>query len=356
MTYALIGCGRISSNHIRAVKNNNLNIIALCDTEISKAKQLANENNINTSFYTSHKEMLQDLKPDIIAIATPNGIHTDIAIDCLKAGCHIILEKPIALSIKDADAIIFEAKKNNVKVTACHQNRFNLSVQKLRSAIDAGRFGRILHITAHIRWNRGKAYYDQDDWRGTWTLDGGCLMNQCIHNIDALRWLMGSDVQEVFAYSKNFIHPFIEIEDLGVGLVKFSNGGIGVIEGTVNVFPKNLEETLYVFGEKGTVKLGGKSINQIDEWIFEDGMDTLEDVRREFSENPPDVYGFGHTPLYADFIDKIKNGGEPSISLEEGKKSMELILAMYKSSFEGVPVKLPLENCSTLDFIGKEWK
>ena len=163
---------------------------------------------------------------------------------------------------------------------------------------------------------------------------------------------MGSDIEEVFAYTQNFAHPYIEAEDTGLAVVKFQNGGLGLIEGTVNVYPKNLEETLYVFGERGTAKLGGTSVNRIDEWAFEDGIDTLESVRDEFSENPPDVYGFGHTPLYADFIKAIKNKTEPYITLADGKKSVEMILAIYKSSATGMPVKLPLKECSTMDFVG----
>ena len=350
MTYALIGCGRIAQKHIDAAKANKLNISALCDSDISQAHALAEANNVQPAFFADYNEMLGSLKPDFIAIATPSGNHAEIALDVINAGCNALVEKPVALSICDADAIIKAAEAKKVVAGACHQNRFNRSTKKLRDAADAGRFGRVFHITANIRWNRNKSYYDQAKWRGTWAQDGGCLMNQCIHNIDLLRWIMKDEAREVFAYTRNFNHPYIEAEDLGAGVVKFEGGGIGIIEGTVNVFPKNLEETLYVFGEKGTVKLGGASVNRIDEWLFEDGIDSLEDVQREFSENPPDVYGFGHTPLYADFIGAISNGSKPAITISDGKKSMELILAMYKSSFENVPVKLPLDSCSTLDF------
>ncbi|MCL1864065.1 MAG: Gfo/Idh/MocA family oxidoreductase [Defluviitaleaceae bacterium] len=352
MTYALIGCGRIARHHIDAVLANNLNIIALCDVDTKNAHTLAEMSNINPSFFTDYMDMLNSCKPDLVAIATPSGNHTKIALDCIAMGANVLIEKPVSLSIEDADEIIKAAKEKGVVVGACHQNRFNRSVQKLKEAVDTGRFGQIFHITANIRWNRNKNYYDQAKWRGTWAQDGGCLMNQCIHNIDLLRWIMGSEAIEVFSYTKNFCHPYIEAEDFGVGVVKFANGGIGIIEGTVNVFPKNLEETLYVFGERGTVKLGGASVNRIDEWIFEDGLDCLDDVRREFSETPPDVYGFGHTPLYRDLINAIKYKSEPSVTALEGKKSMELILAMYESSFEGKPIQLPLKNVSTLNYIG----
>ena len=356
MTYALIGCGRIARSHIDAAVANKLNIAALCDNDISKAHTQAEENDLSTSFFADYRKMLSSIKPDFAAIATPSGSHAKIALDCINAGCNVLIEKPVSLSVKDADEIAATAKAKKVVVGVCHQNRFNRSVKKLHNAVESGRFGRIFHIAANIRWNRNKGYYDQAKWRGTWAQDGGCLMNQCIHNIDLLRWIMGSEVQEVFSYTRNFAHPYIEAEDLGVGIVRFSNESIGVIEGTVNIFPRNFEETLHVFGEKGTVKLGGISVNRIDEWLFEDGLESLEDVQKEFSENPPDVYGFGHTPLYADFMTAINNGTEPAITVLDGKKSMELILALYKSSFENTPVKLPLESCSTLDFVRKCWR
>ncbi|MCL2222876.1 MAG: Gfo/Idh/MocA family oxidoreductase [Oscillospiraceae bacterium] len=352
LRYALIGCGRISPNHIKAAIDNDLDIVGLCDTDRKNAECLAEKFNLTTvGIYTDYEKMLQSNEIDIAAIATESGNHAAIALDCIGKEVNILIEKPIALSLMDTDNIMKAAIKNNVTVSCCHQNRFNLSVQKLHSAVTQNRFGRISHIAAHIRWNRGKSYYEQAKWRGTWAQDGGCFMNQCIHNIDLLRWLMNSEVDEVFAYTENFAHPYIEAEDTGLAVVKFKNGSLGLIEGTVNVYPKNLEETLYVFGERGTAKLGGTSVNRIEEWAFEDGLDTLESVKDEFSENPPNVYGFGHAPLYADFIDALENNREPSITALEGKRSIELILAIYKSSKEGKPVKLPLDDCSTVDFV-----
>nr|MBQ4455863.1 Gfo/Idh/MocA family oxidoreductase [Clostridia bacterium] len=206
---------------------------------------------------------------------------------------------------------------------------------------------------AHIRWNRGKSYYEQAPWRGTWAQDGGCLMNQCIHNIDLLRWMMGDEVEEVMAYTDQLEHPYLEAEDLGMALVKFKNGSYGLIEGTTNVYPKNLEETLYIFGEKGTVKAGGTSDNIIEEWNFGDGLDDPDFVKATYHENPPNVYGFGHTPLYADMIDAIQTGRQPYVDGEAGKRALEMVLAIYKSAAEHRPVKLPLESCSTMDFVGR---
>ena len=355
MKYALIGCGRISPNHVEAAKNNGLEIVAVCDTVESSMDEKINKFNLPLTVkkYTDYKQLLQDEKPELVAIATESGKHAAIALDCINANCNLIIEKPIALSIADANMIISAAEKKIVKVCACHQNRFNRSVQKVRSEIDAGHFGRLLHGTAHIRWNRGQDYYTQAPWRGTWEQDGGTLMNQCIHDIDLLRWMMGGGIDEVFAYTDNLKHDYIEGEDLGIAVIKFSNGAYGIVEGTSNVYPKNLEETLYIFGDTGTIKLGGKSVNIIEEWSFAGSDEDPEFVKANFQENPPNVYGFGHTPLYGDVIDAINNNRQPYITAEDGKRALELVLAIYKSAAEGKPVKFPLADCSTMDFVGR---
>ena len=354
MKYALIGCGRISPNHIEAAKNNNLNIVAICDVIPDKMDEKINRFGLTgVKKYTDYKLMLENEKPELVAIATESGNHASIALDCIAAGCNVIIEKPIALSLADADAIIEAGKKAGVVVCANHQNRFNKSVQYIRKALDDGRFGRLSHGAAHIRWNRGKSYYEQAAWRGTWAQDGGCLMNQCIHNIDLLRWMMGDDIEEVMAYTDRLEHPYLETEDLGMALIKFSNGSYGLIEGTINVYPKNLEETLYIFGQTGTAKAAGTSDNIIEEWSFADGLDDPEEVKKTYAENPPNVYGYGHTPLYADVIDAIKTGRKPYVDGEAGKRALELVLAIYKSASEHRPVKLPLKECSTLDFAGR---
>lgn len=355
MRYALIGCGRISPNHIAAAKANNLEIVGLCDLDPKniKDKMLKFKLDANIPQYTDYKEMLAKEKPELVAIATESGKHAAIALDCIEAGCNLIIEKPIALSLADADAIIQKAKEKGVKVCANHQNRFNKSVQKIREALEENRFGKMFYGTAHIRWNRGYEYYSRAKWRGTWEQDGGALMNQCIHNIDLLRWMMGDEVEEVMAMTDNLNHPYIQAEDLGIALVKFKNGAYGIVEGTTNVFPKNLEETLYLFGEKGTVKAGGQSVNVIEEWNFNDYYDNPEEVKAHFHENPPNVYGFGHTPLYADVIDAIKNDRAPYVDGEAGRRALELVLAIYKSAATGKSVKLPLDMCSTMEFEGR---
>ena len=354
MKYALIGCGRISPNHIEAAKNNKLDFVAMCDVLPEVMQEKSEKFGLEAvRKYTDYKELLEKEKPELVAIATESGKHAAIALDCIAAGCNVIIEKPIALSIADATAIVEAGKKAGVVVCANHQNRFNKSVQYIRKALEEGRFGKLSHGAAHVRWNRGKSYYEQAPWRGTWAQDGGCLMNQCIHNIDLLRWMMGDDIDEVMAYTDQLQHNYLEAEDLGMAIVKFSNGSYGLIEGTTNVFPKNLEETLYLFGDKGTAKAAGTSDNIIEEWRFADELDNSEEVKEQFSENPPNVYGFGHTPLYADVIDAIKTGRAPLVDAEAGKRALELVLAIYKSAAEHRPVKLPLDECSTMDFVGR---
>lgn len=354
MKYALIGCGRISPNHIEAAKNNGLDFTAICDIVPEAMREKAERFGIeHVRQYTDYRELLAKEKPELVAIATESGKHAAIALDCIEAGCNVIIEKPIALSIEDADAIIQKAAEKGVKVCANHQNRFNKSIQKIHSAVEEGRFGKMLHGAAHVRWNRGRGYYEQAPWRGTWAQDGGCLMNQCIHNIDLLRWMMGDDVDEVMAYTDQLNHDYLEAEDLGLALVKFHNGAYGLIEGTTNVYPQNLEETIYLFGEKGTAKAGGHSVNIIEEWNFADNRGDAALIKQQFSENPPNIYGFGHTPLYADVIDAIRNNREPLVNGEAGKRALELVLAIYQSAAEGRPVRLPLDRCSTMDFVGR---
>jgi|SRR5690554_3195578 len=360
LRFAIIGCGRIAPNHIAAYLNNQeeLELVGVCDILPEKMEELLVGSEIPESQreeinrYHDYRELLEKEQPQLVAIATDSGSHAQIALACIEAGSNLIIEKPIALSLPEADKIIKSAKERGVTVCACHQNRFNKSIQKIRVTLEAGKFGRLLHGTAHVRWNRGENYYTQAPWRGTWEKDGGALMNQCIHNIDLLRWMMGDEIEEVFAYTDRLDHPYIEAEDLGLALIKFKNGAYGMIEGTTNVYPTNLEETLYIFGEKGTVKAGGKSVNTIEEWRFADETENAEEVKAKFAENPPNVYGFGHTPLYKDVIESIKNKHKPYIDAEAGRRALELVLAIYKSAKEGRPIKLPLYDFSTSEMNG----
>lgn len=356
MKYALIGCGRIAVNHMKAALNNDVEIVGLCDIDSKKIDALLEKNDLlndkSIKKYTDYKEMLELEKPELVSIATESGNHAEIALYCIDNDINVIIEKPIAMSIEDADEIIRRAKEKGVKVSACHQNRFNVAISKLRTALEAGRFGQLSHGSIHVRWNRNHGYYDQAKWRGTWAQDGGALMNQCIHGIDLLRWMMGDEVTEVYGATRQQFHDYLEAEDVGMAVLKFKNGAIGTIEGSTNVYPKNLEETLYIFGETGTVKIGGTSTNNIDVWDFSDTKEgDLEN--KGLKEETSNVYGNGHTLLFKDVIDAIKNDREPYVDAVAGRNALELVLAIYKSQKTGKPVSLPLKNFASTDMKGE---
>lgn len=357
MRYALIGCGRIATNHVKAVINNGLEFVAACDLLPEAIEKLLAkhglESDASITRYTDYKQMLAE-HPEIelVAIATDSGVHAEIALYCIDHGFNVIVEKPMTMSMADAEEVIKHSQEKGVIVSVCHQNRFNVAIQEMRQALESGRFGRISHGSINVRWNRGKQYYDQAPWRGKWASDGGCLFNQCIHGIDLLRWMMGDEVEEVYGVTKQQFHDYLECEDIGMAVVKFKNGAVGTIEGTVNVYPKNLEETLYLFGETGTVKIGGTSTNNIDVWEFADENDEDKD-KAGLKESTSNVYGNGHTSLYADVIDAVKHDRKPYVDAVAGRNAVEMILAIYKSAAIGQPVKLPLKDVASTDFTGR---
>ncbi|BDF04165.1 Gfo/Idh/MocA family protein [[Clostridium] hylemonae] len=356
MKYALIGCGRIATNHVKAAVNNNLEFVAVCDVDEEHMDSLLSkhdlQNDVSIKRYTDYKKMIAENELDLVGIATESGIHAEIAIYCIEHSIHVIIEKPMAMSIADADRIISLSEEKHVKVSACHQNRFNIAVQEMREALEGGRFGKLSHGSIHVRWNRNQGYYTQAPWRGTWAQDGGALMNQCIHGIDLLRWMMGEEIEEVYGVTRQQFHNYLEAEDIGMAVIKFKNGAVATVEGTTNVYPQNLEETLYLFGEKGTVKLGGKSTNNIDVWNFADESENdLE--KKGLEEETSNVYGNGHTSLYADMIEAIQEDRRPYVDAQAGKNALELVLAIYKSQKEGRAVKFPIEDFASLDMTGE---
>ena len=356
MKYALIGCGRIATNHIKAAVNNQLEIAAVCDVQEDHMETLLAKHGLqaDTSIkrYTDYKAMLEEAQPELVSIATESGLHAEIAIFCIKHGVHVIIEKPMAMSMADANEIIRLSEEKKVKVSACHQNRFNIAIQEMRQALEEGRFGKLSHGSIHVRWNRNQNYYTQAPWRGTWDQDGGALMNQCIHGIDLLRWTFGGEIAEVYGQTRQQFHDYLEAEDVGMAVVKFKNGAIATIEGTTNVYPKNLEETLYIFGEKGTVKIGGTSTNNIDVWDFSD--ETEADTKNKgLEEASSNVYGNGHTSLFADVINAIQTDRKPYVDAYAGRDALELVLAIYKSQKEGKAVKLPLGEFASTDMRGE---
>ena len=356
MKYALIGCGRIAVNHMKAVQNNGLELAAVCDVIPEQMEALLTKHGLEkdqtVARYTDYRKMVEEIRPELVGIATESGAHAGIALFCIDHGVHCIIEKPIAMCMKDADEIVRRSEEKGVRVSACHQNRFNVAVQETRKALEAGRFGRLSHGSVHVRWNRNQEYYAQAPWRGKWASDGGALMNQCIHGIDLLRWMFGDEVEEVYGVTRQQFHHYLEAEDLGMAVVKFRNGAVATIEGTTNVYPRNLEETLYLFGENGTVKIGGTSTNNIDVWEFADETDR-DSSNKHLQETTSNVYGNGHTSLYADMIDAIGKDRRPYVDAAAGRNALELVLAIYKSQKEGVPVKLPLMDFGSTDMTGE---
>lgn len=356
MRYALIGCGRISKNHIKAAVENSFEIVAVCDVIPERMEDvLCSENGIEDSKkilrFTDYKQMIESVHPTVVSIATESGKHAEIALYCIKHGINTIIEKPMAMSLEDADKIIRATEESGLVVSVCQQCRFNKAIQETRKALEDGRFGKLSHGAINVYWFRDKQYYDQGAWRGTWKDDGGCLMNQCIHGADLLRWMMGGDIEYVYGITRNHLHNYLETEDVGLAIIQFKNGTIGTLEGSGNVFKNNLEETLHIFGEKGRVKVGGNSANNIEAWDFED--EKPEDSKiRILTEPAPNVYGHGHMKLFADIKDAIISKRKPYVDVYAGRSALELILAIYKSQKTGDKVYFPLENFASTDMEG----
>ena len=353
MRYALIGCGMIASAHLKAAQETGLEIAALCDLNEEnalRARELVREQDRpGVRIFTDYRQMLAQIRPELVALALGSGVKRAIACECMRAGANVIVEKPIALSLSDADEMIAASKENNVKLCVNHQLRFCPSIRAVKAAADHGDFGKMFHAVAQVRRNRNKAYFDAAPWRGSWKDDGGTLMNQCIHYTDLLQWVLG-EAEEVFAYTDRLAHPYIEAEDMGLALVKFKNGAYASIEGTVNVYPNNLSDSMAFFGEKGTVAVSGKYLDQAQRWQFADGTNTIEESIRKYDIQD---LGGGHTPLYRDMIESIDRDRPPVCSGGEGRKALELVLAVYASAASGTPVRFPLERGATTDHFGR---
>lgn len=355
MRYALIGCGRVSPNHINAAVDNGFEIVSVCDTDPAHIADMFARSRIapgtvpGIKTYSDYRVMLDEEKPELVSIALPSSLHADAALEAIERGINVIIEKPMAMNLTDADRIIEASERKGVTVSACHQNRFNKAVQEMRTALEAGRFGKLSHAAVTVRWGRDEAYYKQADWRGKWASDGGTLMNQCIHGIDLLRWMCGDDIVKVFGITKRQFHSYIEAEDVGTAVIEFANGVTATVEGTVNVADCDLEEHLSLFGENGFVKLGGTSANTIENWYFRDAKDESRDGFHEITLN---VYGNGHTSLFKDVEEAIKEHRAPYVDAYAGRRALETVLAVYKSSFTGMPVELPLKDTDSKDFEG----
>jgi len=330
LKFALVGCGRIAKRHSELLGLNqieNASLVAVCDINGEKAKKIGEQ--FNVPYYTDMDEMMQKESIDVVSVLTESGNHAKHVINLAKYGKHIIVEKPMALTIDDADDMIMACEKNECKLFVIKQNRFNVPVVKLREALDDGRFGKLFMGTVRVRWCRPQEYYEQAPWRGTWAMDGGVLTNQASHHVDLLEWVMGK-VDSVYAKGIQALAD-IEAEDTAAVILKFRNGGIGIIEATTAIRPKDLEGSLSVLGENGSVEIGGFAVNKMLHWNFQEQKKGDDTVMEKFSVNPPNVYGFGHQAYYEHVVDCIINNKKQLVDGLEGKKSVELISAIYES-------------------------
>lgn len=344
LNFAIIGCGRITSKIVDGVIKNSdkAKLVAISDIledkmDFIEKKYLSSQNIYeNIIKEKDYKNIIDKIKLDVAIIATESGYHEEIGLFFLENGINVIIEKPIAMSISGAQRLVDKAKEKNLKLAACHQNRFNYPIQSLKKAILENKLGDIYTGTARVLWYRDDNYYNQASWRGTWELDGGTFMNQCIHNIDLLNWMMNSEIDTVYSLANTFSRK-IEGEDYGVILIKYKNGKIGTVEGSVITYPKNLEETLTIVGSKGTVVIGGTAVNKVDTWRV-DG-DSEEEMKKIDCGDPNSVYGYGHEALYKDFIEAIEENRKPLVDGEAGLLAVKIILAAYKSRKTGTVIK-----------------
>ncbi|MFL5594753.1 MAG: Gfo/Idh/MocA family protein [Gemmatimonadaceae bacterium] len=335
---ALVGCGRISKNHFEAIETvDGLELSAVCDGDPVRAEQAGTQWNV--PWFTSYEKMLKDAKADVVTIATPSGLHAEQGVAAAHAGKHVVMEKPMAISLTGADALVQACDKAGVNLFVVKQNRLNPPVQLLKRAVDRNRFGRVYMASCKVHWARPQEYYDQAPWRGTWEFDGGAFMNQASHYVDLIQWVMGP-VESVMAKTATLARR-IETEDSGVAILKFRSGALGSIEVTMLAYPRNLEGSITILGEKGSAKIGGTAVNKIELWQFAEYDD--DDKLVEAAEtNPPNVYGLGHQGYYRNVLAVLRGEAKADTDGRAGRKSLELILGIYESAKTGREVPLPL--------------
>jgi UDP-N-acetyl-2-amino-2-deoxyglucuronate dehydrogenase len=337
---ALAGCGRISRNHLEAIRKiEGLELVAVCDVVAERARAAGTD--FGVPAFKSYEEMLSTVPSDVVALATPSGLHPQLGILAARAGKHVITEKPMAISLAGADDLVQACDAAGVQLFVVKQNRLNPAIQLLRRAVDKGRFGRIYMANTTVRWSRPQEYYDQAPWRGTWEFDGGAFMNQASHYVDLIQWLVGP-VESVLAKTATLARR-IETEDSGIAILKFRSGALGAIEVTMLTYPRNLEGSITILGEKGTVKIGGTAVNRVETWQFSE-YDDDDKLIEAAATNPPNVYGFGHEGYYRNVLSVLRGEAVPDTDGRAGRKSLELILGIYESAKSGREVPLPLRT------------
>jgi UDP-N-acetyl-2-amino-2-deoxyglucuronate dehydrogenase len=336
---ALVGCGRISRNHFDAIaKLDGISMAGVCDVVESRAKEAGES--LGVPWFTSYETMLREVPCEIVTIATPSGLHPAHGILAAKAGKHVVCEKPMAITLESADALVHACDDAGVRLFVVKQNRLNPPVQLLKHALDKGRFGKIYLANTTVRWTRPQSYYDQAPWRGTWEFDGGAIMNQASHYVDLMQWMIGP-VESVIAKTATLARK-IEAEDTGIAVLRFRNGALGCIEVTMLTYPRNLEGSITILGEKGTAKIGGTAVNKVEKWEFADA-DPDDALVEASATNPSSVYGFGHEGYYRNVLAVLRGEAVADTDGRGGRKSLELILGIYQSARTGREVPLPLK-------------
>lgn len=337
---AMVGCGRISGKHFEAIAKHaqELELVAVCDRNKDIVCRVADQCGVRG--FDRLDSLLAETDADLISICTPSGLHPSQVIRCAKAGKHVMTEKPMATRWADGVAMVRACDEARVRLFVVKQNRRNTTLQLVKRAIDEKRFGRIYMAHLNVFWTRPQAYYDQAKWRGTWELDGGAFMNQASHYVDLLEWLIGP-IADVQAMTGTLARD-IEVEDTGVMNVRWRNGALGSMAVTMLTYPKNYEGSLTILGEKGSVRVGGVAVNDIQTWEFDEPRD-YDDQIRQANYETTSVYGFGHPLYYKNVIDTLRGVVEPETDGREGLKSLEVIIAAYLSARDGKTVSLPLE-------------
>ena len=341
--FALVGCGRIAQKHFEALRQHEAaaELVAVCDNEPAVLQAAMQQT--RAPGFASLTELLAgaqpDARPDCVVLATPSGLHPQQAIEVAAAGLDVMTEKPMATRWSDGLAMVRTCDDAGVRLFVVKQNRRNRTLQLLRQALQADRFGRIYMVNVNVFWSRPQAYYDSADWRGTWEFDGGAFMNQASHYIDLLDWLIGP-VESVMAYTGTLARR-IEVEDTGVAALRWRNGAMGSVNVTMLTWPKNLEGSITILGEKGTARVGGVAVNKIEHWEFAQAheMDAMLD---DASYHTTSVYGHGHPLYYEGVLRSLREAVAPETDGREGLKSLELLIAMYRSARDGQRVNLPL--------------
>jgi UDP-N-acetyl-2-amino-2-deoxyglucuronate dehydrogenase len=332
----LVGCGRISKNHFDAISRiDGLDLVAVADIVPERAAMAGAAQGVPA--FGSMREMLSAVECDIVTVATPSGLHPTLGVEAAEARKHVISEKPMGITLLGADALIAACAEHDVKLFVVKQNRLNPAIQLVKRAVDKGRFGRIHSANCTVRWARPQEYYDQAPWRGTWAMDGGAFMNQASHYVDLIQWLAGP-VESVAAMTATQERK-IEAEDSGAAVLRFRNGAIGVLDVTMLTYPRNLEGSITILGDRGSVKIGGTAVNRVDTWLFED-YDDDDKLVEAAATAPPTVYGFGHHGYYQNVLRVLRGEAMPDTDGAEGRKSLEIILAIYESARTGRVVTL----------------